>query len=291
MRSPSKRLHVAESAEREGLSLLKGEDVMASELERLDLERGSLKEQDEGKVEYARSRSLPARELVYEDDESHSQNRKQNGNETAIPDRSCSDSAIAEHEELLNSTANSSQSKTSVASGEKEKDKGELPNSEGGMASVHSALSRGGNGVVLMSPELEVPRKFDFAGGKGDSAGDESTKESNNDVNDRGNVEEGVFVFTATNEGSSVDPASPDYVKSKRKSPGVHFNLSEGETAEGERRDEMATLAQQLELGGSDNVRIVPHLAVRMMVHDSAVISFGCWFHIATCKRNIKCVV
>ena len=282
MRSPSKRLHVAESAEREGLSLLEGEDVMASQLERLDLERGSLKEQDEGKVEYARSCSLPARELAYENDESHSQNRKQNGNETAVPDRSSSDSAIAEHEKSL---ANSSQTKTSVASGEEEKDKDGLTNSEGGVASVHSALSRGGNGVVLMSPELEVPRKFDFAGGKGHSAGDESTKESNNDVNDRGNAEEGVFVFTATNEGSSVDPASPDYVKSKQKSPGVHFNLSEGETAEGERRDEMATLAQQLELGGSDNVRIVPYLAVRMMVHDSAVISSSTS---SMCKRNLN---
>ena len=110
-----------------------------------------------------------------------------------------------------------------------------------------------------MSPELEVPRKFDFTGGKGQSTGQEEEeelpKDAKDDVNERGQREEGVFVFTATNKGSSVDPASPDYVKSKRKDAGVHFDLSSGGGGGGEEgRDEMAALAQQLELGGSDNV-------------------------------------
>ena len=80
-----------------------------------------------------------------------------------------------------------------------------------------------------------------------------------NEVNERGKTEDGVFVFTATTS-SSNDPSSSDYVKSKRRAAigSVTFNLSPEEIrrgGEGERsRDEMAILAQQLELGGSDNV-------------------------------------
>ena len=91
------------------------------------------------------------------------------------------------------------------------------------------------------------------------------------EVNERGKTDERVlnFVFTATTS-SSNDPSSPDYVKSKRRpaTGAVSFNLTPEEIGRKERdgerersRDEMAILAEQLELGGSDNVSL-SHLHV-----------------------------
>ena len=66
-------------------------------------------------------------------------------------------------------------------------------------------------------------------------------QESNNDLNDRGQSEEGVFVFTAGSSG----PSSPDYVMSKK----------EGHKCVIQSKDKiLALLAQQLELRGSDSV-------------------------------------
>ena len=84
-----------------------------------------------------------------------------------------------------------------------------------------------------------------------DSTGEALPKLDGDD--DRSQSEEGVFIFTAT--ASSTEPKSPDYVKSKLKGVGVLFNLlpeeitgaEEGETI----FDELALLAQQVELGGA----------------------------------------
>ena len=80
--------------------------------------------------------------------------------------------------------------------------------------------SNEGNESVLVSPELVVPKKFDFLSTSDETGEVVPIQESNNDLNDRGQSEEGVFVFT----GSSSGPSSPDYVKSKKKTTSVSFN-------------------------------------------------------------------
>ena len=227
-------------------------------------------------MEYTRSVSLPARELRYRD-ESRSQATSQNGNETGIPDRSRSDSAIS-RQESLKVSVNSSCGETVSSRDQTEKvkdDENKHTSREPDVsltkepAGGRTTTKNGGSaGSALTSPELEVPKKFHFSGSSGDNTGQGlSEQESNEQQNDRSQTEEGVFVFTATTASSSSNPSSPDYVKSKRKNAGVSFNLlpqeivtlgegeGEGEGEVGEKaRDEMAVLAQQLELGGSDNV-------------------------------------
>ena len=272
-RSPTKRLHFdKDSGEREDLI---GFDtgMTQSEIDRLDLGKLSLKKVGGvSGVEYTRSTSLPARELRFGDGgESHSQNSCRNGNETGIPDRSRSDSAINQERESNESAVNSSHSETIDLTGsdrvKKMKEDEKKPinqeqdrtNNEGA-----SPLNGATDESVLISPELEVPKNFDFSGcsdnGPLAEALPKQKTDSNEVTNERGKTDEGVFVFTATTS-SSNDPSSPDYVKSKRRPAvgGVTFNLSPEEigrvVGEGERsKDEMAILAQQLELGGSDNV-------------------------------------
>ena len=259
LRSPTKRSHVATNSDEEGTSLY-DKGMTDSRLERMDFGNISLKKRDEGVVEYVRSQSLPVRELTFEDGgESHSQTKKQNGNgnKNVVPDHSRSDSAI-DQKEILKTKVEFShsevlkKSKISKSKGEEKLTNGERDNDEiSGTADLNESA-----GSVLLSPELEVPKKFDFSG-SGESIGEGLPKPATNDEpNDRGQVEGGVFVFTATTTSSS-DPSSPDYVKSKKKTVGVSFNLSPQEIVGGGEeisRDEMALLAQQLELGGSDNV-------------------------------------
>ena len=88
LRSPTKKLRVAESSEGEGSSLC-DKDLTHSQMERLDFGKISLKKKDEEVLEYVRSQSLPDRELKYGDDESHSQTNMGNGNEIRTPDCSC----------------------------------------------------------------------------------------------------------------------------------------------------------------------------------------------------------
>ena len=88
---------MAESSEGEG-SLLCEKDMTHSQMERMDFGKISLKKKDEEVLEYVRSQSLPDREPKYGDDESHSQTNLGNGNETGMPDCSCSDSATSESE-------------------------------------------------------------------------------------------------------------------------------------------------------------------------------------------------
>ena len=273
MRSPTKRLHFdKESSERQGLAVY-DTGMTLSEIERLDLGKVSLKKTGGvSGVEYARSTSLPARELWYGDGgESHSQNIFRNGNEeTGVPDRSRSDSAINQEKASHDSAINSSQGETiDLTNSDHEKkvkeDENKPINQEQDRTNNEGASPLNGttDGSALMSPELEVPKNFDFSGSSDNAMGEALPKQDadTNEVNERGKTEEGVFVFTATTS-SSNDPSSPDYVKSKRRPAvgGVTFNLSPeeiGRAGEGERpRDEMAILAQQLELGGSDNVSL-----------------------------------
>ena len=88
---------MAESSEGEA-SLLCDKDMTRSQIERLDFGKISLKKKDEEVLEYVRSQSLPDRELIYGDDESHSQTNIWYGNETGVPDCSCSDNATSESE-------------------------------------------------------------------------------------------------------------------------------------------------------------------------------------------------
>ena len=154
---------------------------------------------------------------------------------------------------------NYSHSKTSeLCTGEKKskKNKEKVANGEQDNNGLITGAtpSNEGDGSVLVSSELIVPKKFDFFSTSDETSEVVPIQESNNDLNDRGQSEEGVFVFT----GSSSGPSSPDYVKSKKKTTSVSFNLSAQEIGgEGEviSKDEMsALLAQQLELGGSDSV-------------------------------------
>ena len=269
-RSPTKRLHFdKDSGERENLI---GFDVgmTQSEIERLDLGKLSLKKVGGvSGVEYMRSMSLPARELRFGDGGmSHSQNSSRNGNETGVPDRSRSDSAINQEKESNESAVNSSHSEMIDLTGsdrvKKVKEDENNPINQERDRTTNEGASPLNGATELISPELEVPKNFDFSGcsdnGPLGEALPKQEKDSNEVTNERGKTDEGVFVFTATTS-SSNDPSSPDYVKSKRRPAvgGVTFNLSPEEigrvVGEGERsKDEMAILAQQLELGGSDNV-------------------------------------
>jgi hypothetical protein len=274
MRSPTKRLHFdKDSGERQDLTVY-DTGMTLSEIERLDLGKLSLKMVGGvSGVEYARSTSLPARELWCGDGgESHSQNASRNGNETGVPDRSRSDSAInPERESAVNSSRSETIDLTNLDRVTKVKEDESKPinqeqdrtNNEGA-----SPLNGATDGSLLISPELEVPKNFDFSGCSDNGTLGEALPKQCTDtdevVNERGKTDEGVFVFTATTTNSSSNnPSSPDYVKSKRRPAvgGVTFNLSPeeiGRVGEGERsRDEMAVLAQQLELGGSDNVSFV----------------------------------
>ena len=259
-----------DSGEREDLT---GFDMgmTQSEIERLDLGKLSLKKVDGvSGIEYARSTSLPARELWFGDGgESHSQNARQNGNETGVPDRSRSDSAINQERESNESAINSSHSETIDLSNPdrvsklKENDNKPINQEDRTNNEGVSPLNGAADGSLLISPELEVPKNFDFSGCSDNGTLGEALPKRETDSNERGKTDEGVFVFTATTS-SSNDPSSPDYVKSKRRPAvgGVTFNLSPEEigrvVGEGERsRDEMAILAQQLELGGSDNVSLL----------------------------------
>ena len=270
MRSPTKRLHFdKESSKQQGLAVY-DTGMMLSEIERLDLlGKVSLKKiGGVSGVEYVRSSSLPAREVWYGDGgESHSEDLIRNGNEAGgVPDRSRSDSAINQETKSKESAVNSSHSET-IDLIEKNSDhikrvkEDESKPTNQGHNEGASPLNGTTDGSVLMSPELEIPKNFDFSGSSENATGEALPKQDadTNEVNERDKTEDGVFVFTATTS-SSNDPSSPDYVKSKRRPAigSVTFNLSPeeiGSRGEGERsRDEMAILAQQLELGGSDNV-------------------------------------
>ena len=61
-------------------------------MERLDFGKILLKKNDE----YVRSQSLPYRGPKYGDDESHSHTNMRNGNETEVPDCSCSETSESE---------------------------------------------------------------------------------------------------------------------------------------------------------------------------------------------------
>ena len=250
---------MATNSDEEGTSLY-NKGMTDLQLERMDFGKILLKKRDEGVVEYVRSQSPPVRELTFEDGgESHSQTKKQNGNgnKNAVPDHSRSDSAI-DQQEILKTKIEFShsevleKSKISKSKGEEKLTNGERDSDEiTGTADLNESA-----GSVLLSPELEVPKKFDFSGSSESIAEGLPKPATNDEPNDRGQVEGGVFVFTAITISSS-DPSSPDYVKSKKKTVGVSFNLSPQEIVGGGEeisRDEMALLAQQLELGGSDNV-------------------------------------
>ena len=285
MRSPTKRLHFdKESNEQQGL-VIYDTDMTLSEIERLDLGKVSLKKRGGvSVVEYMRSTSLPARELWHRDgDESHSQDVSQNGNETGVPDRSRSDSAINQQRASKESTVNSSHSETIDLTNTdhmrkvKEQEnrhtnqEQDRTNNEGA-----SPLNGATDESALISPELEVPKNFDFSSGSDNATTGEGLPKQDadtNKINERCKTDEGVFVFTATTS-SSNDPSSPDYVKSKGKpaAGGVTFNLTPEEIGrrveEGERsKDEMAILAQQLELGGSDNVSLHVDTCHNYIVH------------------------
>lgn len=258
LRSPTKRLHFAEGVESDGLSL-NDMELSLSQLERLDFGKLSSKKCDGNPVEYKRSVSLPARELKYEDGESHSQAKKQNENETSGPDRSHSDSYI-DRQAPLKTTASSLLNVTLDLSstGDKmslTKEEGKITNGEHSNVTDRTAMVKSDSGSLLTTSDLEVcvPKKFDFSS-TGDTGEGLPKRNDDEKPNDRDRTEEGVFVFTATT--SSTDPKSPDFVKSKRKSGSVSFNLLPEEitVAHDGGEGELAMLTQQLELGGSDNV-------------------------------------
>ena len=226
MRSPTKRLHFdKEGSQQEGLVIYDA-DIMLSEIERLDLGKVSLKKRSGvSAVEYTRSTSLPVRELWRGDgDESHSQNVIQNGKvTTGVPDRSRSDSAINQEKASKESGINSETidlTNTDHMRNVKESEN-KLTNQEQDRTNNEGAapLNGASDGSVLISPELEVPKNFDFSSSSDNTATGEGLPKQDADtdkVNERGKTDEGVFVFTATTS-SSNDPSSPDYVKSKRR--------------------------------------------------------------------------
>ena len=275
MRSPTKRLHFdREGSGKDGLALYDTDNMTLSEFERLDIGKAALKKNGGvSTVEYVRSTSLPAREHGNGDgDEFHSLDASQNGNETGIPDHSRSDSAIDQEKVSKETAVNSSCSETTNLTDLTNADQikkvkentNKLTNQERTNNEGASPLNGAGDGSALVSPELEVPTNFNFLGSTDNATGEglPIQEAGTNEFDDRGKTEEGVFVFTATTTSSSTDPSSPDYVKSKQKPTGsVTFNLTPeeiGRVGEGE-RDEMVLLAQQLELGGSDNVSVDYH--------------------------------